>query len=499
MSETGSDIGELLAVEVEPDGMRAWLNVRKPDEVKALQPEEVREHIVASKIAVTKSVEQQLEEFMKLMEGNSAAPKRFLLAEGRAPREGKDAEFTWLNALGQDGQAVRLDEDAQIDFYTINTIHTVDKDEVFGKVTPITRGRDGRDVFGKPVVPRRRLKDITLGENLAYDETDKTLVKALAPGRVDYKNNSLSLAEILDIKGDVDFESGSIDSSVDVNIKGTVRDEFHVKSSKSINIRGAIEASYVEAAEDIVVRGGILTRNHGEVRAGRQIVAKFCEDSILQASDDIKIARAALNSNIFCKGMFIADRGSIIGGEIVAAKGMEVAVLGSEAGVPTSVVVGDKAAESCMPEKWQNPDQYNAQQLESITKQITSYFAMLDQLSDTQRQRLNRLMDRVKILQNILSTQDLVDKPQKEEDSAAKTGASVLVNKVIHEGTSIRINNWLTSFHKDLKGPVRIERRKVNNVTEFVAVNQLTGSVNILPSRRIEAEAPIGYETGTQL
>jgi len=44
-------------------------------------------------------------------------------------------------------------------------------------------------------------------------------------------------------------------------------------------------------------------------------------------------------------------------------------------------------------------------------------------------------------------------------------------------------------LHADLKGPVRIEQRKVENVTEFVAVNQLTGSVTVLPSIALEDAA----------
>ena len=46
----------------------------------------------------------------------------------------------------------------------------------------------------------------------------------------------------------------------------------------------------------------------------------------------------------------------------------------------------------------------------------------------------------------------------------------------------IGINNRETHFHNELKGPLRIDQRQIENVTEFVAVSQLTGSVTTLNS-----------------
>jgi len=54
----------------------------------------------------------------------------------------------------------------------------------------------------------------------------------------------------------------------------------------------------------------------------------------------------------------------------------------------------------------------------------------------------------------------------------------------------------MTSFNKEVKGPVSLELRKVKNVTEFVAVDA-HGAVQILPSRQqpvdllLEEFAPI--------
>lgn len=67
----------------------------------------------------------------------------------------------------------------------------------------------------------------------------------------------------------------------------------------------------------------------------------------------------------------------------------------------------------------------------------------------------------------------------------------VLVNRVIHPATVFRIGRRRVLFDTELKGPIRIEKRKIENVTEFVAVNQLSGSINVVPSAAVDdLEAP---------
>ena len=49
---------------------------------------------------------------------------------------------------------------------------------------------------------------------------------------------------------------------------------------------------------------------------------------------------------------------------------------------------------------------------------------------------------------------------------------------------AIRIGDRETYFHKNLKGPVAIEKRKIKNVTEIVSVNLLSGAVAVLKNER---------------
>ena len=64
--------------------------------------------------------------------------------------------------------------------------------------------------------------------------------------------------------------------------------------------------------------------------------------------------------------------------------------------------------------------------------------------------------------------------------------ASVKVNNRICANVTIGIGDRECYFEKELKGPVKIELQKVNGVTEFVSVNQLTASVTRLNSAPVD-------------
>ena len=62
----------------------------------------------------------------------------------------------------------------------------------------------------------------------------------------------------------------------------------------------------------------------------------------------------------------------------------------------------------------------------------------------------------------------------------------VLVLNRIYPGVTLRFGDRVVTFKEEKRGPIKIERRQIKNVTEIVTVNQLTGSVFPLKSGRIQ-------------
>jgi hypothetical protein len=78
------------------------------------------------------------------------------------------------------------------------------------------------------------------------------------------------------------------------------------------------------------------------------------------------------------------------------------------------------------------------------------------------------------------------------EQATPVPGVGVSVTTRVCEGASVAVDDLCMRFHHELRGPVRFEKRKINNVTEFVSVNQVSGSVTVLPARKVDLSEPPG-------
>ena len=59
---------------------------------------------------------------------------------------------------------------------------------------------------------------------------------SLKNGAVNYVGDSIAVYDVMEVKGDVDFNIGNIDFNGYVNIKGTIEENFSVKARDDIEI-----------------------------------------------------------------------------------------------------------------------------------------------------------------------------------------------------------------------------------------------------------------------
>ena len=52
-------------------------------------------------------------------------------------------------------------------------------------------------------------------------------------------------------------------------------------------------------------------------------------------------------------------------------------------------------------------------------------------------------------------------------------------------GVTITVDDREATFSKEMNGPIRIEKRRMERVSELVAVHQLRGTVTRLQSRKV--------------
>jgi hypothetical protein len=492
MSDEGTQTKPLVKVVVDKDRMCAWLQAERDAEVSSLTEEAIRGELEQAKVAVDEKVNERIKLFVKKASEAGKPPERFRVAEGTAPVEPKEGYFKWSEELSKSPFSTEEDSEGegggQVDYRSMNFIRTVESGTVLGEVFPPTPGIPGRDVLGNELHPRAKERAVELQANVSLREDGRTAV-ADAAGRVVFERGMLRIEEVLEIRGDVDYESGNVDSLIDVHVRGTVRDLFKVASEKSIMVDGAVEAAEVRAAENLVVGGGILGRGKGLVLVDGEVMAKFCNEADLRAGGDITVEKEVINSRIWTEGRLSVQRGSIIGGNVYAKRGLEVRNLGSDSSVATHIRVGVSEETLWRARQIEEKNKKRMEAVEHIRQMVEPLMRNVKRLSGAQKERATELLFQAETMEDEIR-EALAEREKMLAEGIVEEDIFVLVQGMLYQQVTVAIGDRATTIKTEIKGPVKIELRKFENVTEFAAVDQTSGSVAKLSCKRLKIEDP---------
>ena len=257
-ADTNKTESRLAVVEVSADRMSAMLQVAEDTPAESITHEVVLDALKAARVPVDETVQTRVASFLEQLGAEDGGSREFEVARGVPAEEGTDESLEWDEIFNR--HEVDPDGDEAIDWYTYNSIITVNAGTVIGRITELVPSTSGRDVHGEVLRPARSAMPLELDKTVRRSEEDPAVVIADVAGRVVLRNRRLAIHEVLEVGGDVDFGVGNIDSVTDVCIRGTVRDRFEVRSEKSILVAGAVEAARLHAKEEVTVRGGIVSR-----------------------------------------------------------------------------------------------------------------------------------------------------------------------------------------------------------------------------------------------
>lgn len=500
MAPSGADKPKTVKLLVADNRLQAWLQPLGLTTAGFSPPtiEDVQIVLDAVKFAVTPEVKKRLEEFVQLCtEGAklppetraSKVPEKFLIAEGRPAVNAEDGRFEWSPELAR--KLAKPDADEQVDYFSVNAIVSVSRGTVVGRVHPPTEGAPSVDVFGVERPPRKpHGTPVKLGPGLRLGGDSGMDVVAESDGRIAEENGKYRLYDVLEVPGDVDFSSGSVDAVVDVLVRGTVRANFHVRTDKSLTVDRLIEAADVSVGGDVTVRGGLFGQDgRGHVKAGGKVTANFINEMRVEAGGDICFEKEILNSKVRAKGKLLGERGTIIGGQIHAREGVQARVLGSDANVETHVGTGTDVNILRRVRQGERREKELQRGADQIRQAIKPLMANIKRLLPAQRERVTELMSKSDEIE-LQITDNRQERERLLKEAAPQGNPGILVVEAAHPGTHLTIGVREVRLQKLLHGPVKIELRKVENVTQVVAVNQRTASITVLPSTDVDLDAP---------
>ena len=272
-----------------------------------------------------------------------------LVAQGKVPEHGANATIRYHFRTEKSQHSFVEDERGHIDFRELGLFDNVSPEQILAEKVSATRGgAPGHTVTGAPIEAKDGVDETSLraGKSTVLSADGRSL-RSTITGQVVLVDGVVNVEPVVDIKGDVDFKTGNIESLGSVVVHGNVADGFHIKAKGNIDVQGMVESAHLEAKGDIVIRKGILGKGVATVSAGGDVVAKFVDRATVCAGRDAIIGGEILTSTVRagrrvkCEG----GHGNIIGGSVHAQESVSASTIGSRIGVATVIAIGVSAHE----------------------------------------------------------------------------------------------------------------------------------------------------------
>lgn len=283
---------------------------------------------------------------------------RVQVASGDAPIDGDDAQFVSLLPQVKERRP-RMDTDGAIDYRDLGDVSTVAPGDKLMKRVAATPGKAGTNVFGQRVAAKPG-KDFSYSPALKGVKrlpADPEVLVADIFGQPVLVDLGMTVEPTLSVEA-VDLATGHIYFEGTVKVAGDIIPGMKVTATADVFVGGLVEAAYIRAGGDVVVKGGVIGHGDlrdeaGEISRGAAIVeadgsvsASFVENAQVTAGVDIMIGDRVGHSeleagNKVCVGKKGSKHGSIMGGLTKAGVAIKALTLGSPLGIATRVAVGD--------------------------------------------------------------------------------------------------------------------------------------------------------------
>ena len=408
------------------------------------------------------------------MINEGAYGRECLIAIGTPAVDGVDGYYEYHFNNDFNKKPTRRD-DGTVDYWSIHTVEIVHEGQVIATYHDPVDGTNGMSVKGKTLMAKRgRPLPPLAGKGFERAEDNVTYI-ATMDGKIEMKSNRIMISNVHEINGDIGPNTGNIDFLGDVIIHGSVPNGAIVKATGSITIDGTVEGCYLDANKDIIIRGGMLGANRGNIRTRGSLYAKFIQYAKVKAEGTIDLD-SAIECNIICNDrVYVHGKyGSIIGGVIHAAKGVECANFGNELGIKTEVYVGVnielkkqvKYIEDTLQEAKDTLEKVSIglKQLENMAKESGQSVANDPRKVSLLRAKIQKQADISMYTHQLERLNDIVENAQ---------GAAVKAIHNVFSGVTVGINDAVTHVKEEQEAVAFFERN--GKIVMFSMKDELVG------------------------
>lgn len=395
------------------------------------------------------------ENIISKMIGEKIYERFVVVANGKKMVDGKNGYYMYTFNTSPNKKP-KLREDGSVDYLNLNLFQSVSEGELLARYISKVDGSDGCTVKGKVLkaavaknLPPLRGKGFTISEDCmeyyaAYD------------GKVDASNGIINVTKVSTIPGNVDLNTGNLDVRGDLEIMGNVIAGMSIKATGNITINGVVEASYITAGKNILIKRGILGGGRAKIEAGGNIFAQFIENSSIYSGDCVQ-ANSVVNSIVTAYNdiNIYGKTSSIVGGSLKANRMVRTKCIGSVGQVLTRISVGvENSIEATLKLK-ETKLQEEIEELQKIEKAMKLLNANKQQAD----KEMLLLLTRSKIEKNASIAELKRDIENIRMRIELAKSAEVVAEEMAYQGTIISIDGVILKLHNDYEKIVFIRRK----------------------------------------
>ncbi len=400
---------------------------------------------------------EAIEKALKMSQSGTDVIRDEVIARGDPCVPGSDGQIVF-NFSTDDEKSFETDDDGRVDYRTSNTGKSVTVDQELAILKPHVLGKAGKDVCGDEIRPPEVIEaSLKPGENVRISE-DGTHFYSEIEGKPVFLNDTLSVSEVLPINGNVDMSVGNIDFHGCVQIKGDIEDDFTIKAKKSITVGGVIGASSIEAGADVVIEGGYNAKNKSTLYTKGNLTVKYINEADIKAEGNIYVQNEIINSKIRSLGRVFVEKGTIVGGEIIALGGVETNTLGSPMGVKTHLLPGvDFKLDDKLRDIDTKLDEISSE-VEKINSRVGPLLRNKARLKSLPPEKLEIVKKTVAHLSKMKKEKEMLvnEKDELRQKSSESAIPEVTVKQTLFPGIQIRIGDSQKEIKKEHKGPLSL-------------------------------------------
>ena len=439
---------------VSEDGLSVLLDCAAPEGDCGLLVDRVQREL--SKLGVAQPpTREHLETTLRSAALNGADASNLVLVKGEEPVAPRDGVVEWERDFFDADFAVDQKTGA-VDYRRKIDHCTVVEGQLLGRLIEPLPGREGRDVFGKPVpVADPRREQLLAGANVrAEQDGEETRFTATGGGRIRLDKNRLMVDAVYHVSGDVGLATGHIEHPGAVEIMGDVCQGTKVVVGGDLDVHGTIESADVESGGNLTVRRGVNGNEKCFIRVAGSVHAQFIQNAKLEAGEDIIVENEIVNSTLKTRGRVRMPGGRVVGGSVEALGEIVIGQGGSAGQVRTALMAGnDYRLEEELAEKRERI----AQDQKELTETRQAAGPLLENqknLTHEQREQVTEALMMIADLEGEIESMNQQMEQQKKA-SSKRANPRVRVQGKIYPETMLWLRRRKKLVAEDIDGPVR--------------------------------------------